>query len=56
MLYGGAGNDYLDAEDRDPRDTLDGGADTDTCEAETNDKYYNCETEIWWTPSGNLVK
>jgi hypothetical protein len=54
-LYGGDGDDYLNAVDGDELDTLDGGADNDTCEAETRDKYISCETEIRWTPSGNLT-
>jgi hypothetical protein len=42
-LYGGRGSDYLDADDGDGRDTLNGGLGVDTCNGDATDTFISCE-------------
>ena len=42
MLQGGTGPDSLDTKDRAGQDKLDGGAQVDTCLADSNDSSSTC--------------
>jgi len=42
-LYGQRGGDYLNADDGDGRDYVNGGAGTDVCVVDANDTWQNCE-------------
>jgi hypothetical protein len=46
LLYGGRGNDILNAQDRDGRDELYGGPGEDTCYVDEGDLYRGCEEVV----------
>jgi hypothetical protein len=43
ILRGNKGNDRLNTDDGDPRDTVYGGEGTDTCRVDEGDAYFGCE-------------
>jgi Ca2+-binding RTX toxin-like protein len=44
VLRGHSGRDLLNAQDRDSNDTLNGGANRDTCVGDKGDTFIECET------------